>query len=153
MGRKLFSACAAVILASASAASAQVAVLTGRWVNAAPQLGGLSALDITLRTRSPTSPVVVETFAQCSPKPCDWGLSEATGYSQSINGAPIPGAFALSVAYQQPGAQRLLILTQLPGDQLQYQLFTNYPRSATLGYVITGVLRRDTTPLKMAPAH
>jgi hypothetical protein len=143
----------AIAAALATAAPAQVAVLTGKWVNVAPQFGGLTELDITLRTRSPTSPVVVETFAQCSPKPCDWGLSEATGYSQSINGAPVLGAFSLSVTYQQPSAQRLLILTQMPGDQLQYQLYTSYPRSAGLGYVITGMLRRDTTPLHMAPAH
>jgi len=133
-----------IAAALATTAPAQEAVLAGKWVNVAPQLGGLAELDITLRTRSPTSPVVVETFAQCSPKPCDWGLSEAIGYSQSINGAPVPGAFALSVTYQQPSAQRLLILTQMPGDQLQYQLYTNYPRSAALGYMITGVLRRDT---------
>jgi|LakMenEpi03Aug12_release.lakeMendotaPanAssembly.Ray.scaffolds.fasta_scaffold413083_1 hypothetical protein len=146
-------AAGAIAATLATAAPAQVAVLAGKWVNVAPQLGGLAALDITLRTRTPTSPVVVETFAQCSPKPCDWGLSEATGYNQSINGAPVLGAFALSVTYQQPSAQRLLILTQMPGDQLQYQLYTSYPRSAALGYVITGVLRRDTTPLHMAPAH
>jgi hypothetical protein len=135
----------ALIIAAVAALSVSPAMaagygeFTGDWRN---EDGSTSSIT-RVRVTPAGGGLNVRVWGQCTPSDCDWGAEQAIAYSPSPGQNPVVRATDLTVAFNPGFAQTILHLKDLPGDRLQYTLFTRFTDgSGRNPYTTSGTLRK-----------
>jgi hypothetical protein len=112
---------------------------TGRWQNE-----NRSTSDITrLRINAGPGGLSVRAWGQCHPVDCDWGVVNSVEYSYSPAANPVLSATEIIAIFNPGFAQKILILTDRPGDRLSYAIYTRYTDgSRRKPFVTRGTLRK-----------
>lgn len=139
---------AVAAMSTSTAMAAGYGEFTGNWRN---QDTGTSS--ITRVTVTPSGPnLSVRVWGQCAPTDCDWGTQQAVAYSSNPSQNPITKATDLTVTFNSGFSQTLLHLRDLPGDNLQYTLFTQFmDSSGRRPYTSSGTLRKQFGPFPGLP--
>jgi hypothetical protein len=135
----------ALIIAAVAAMSVSPAMaagygeFSGDWRNEDASTSSITRVRVTAAGGG----LNVRVWGQCSPSDCDWGSEQAVAYSPSPGQNPATRATDLTVTFNPGFAQTILHLRDLPGDRLQYTIFTRFTDgSGRNPYTTSGTLRK-----------
>ena len=112
---------------------------TGNWRNDNPSTNDITRLRINVGGGG----LKVRAWGQCHPVDCDWGTVSSVEYSYSPAANPASSATDVVATFNPGFAQKILILTDRPGDRLSYAIFTRYTDgSGRRPFVTRGTMRK-----------
>ena len=130
---------AVAALSAGPAMAAGYGEFTGDWRN---DDSGTSNIT-RVRVAASGGGLNVRVWGQCTPSDCDWGAEQAIAYSPNPGQNPITRATDLTVTFNPGFAQTILHLRDLPGDRLQYTVFTRFTDGSSRNpYTSSGTLRK-----------
>jgi hypothetical protein len=126
------------LLIPSAPALAGIDDFVGQWVNVDRDTSGITRIEVTRRGPG----LDVHVFGQCEPRDCDWGTVRGNLYSPSADSNPFRDANAVSATFNAGFAQKLIVLYEVAGDRLNFEVYTNFTdRSRRADYVMQGRLR------------
>lgn len=115
-------ACAVVLAAICSTASASLGQFQGTWRNTDPNTSGVTALDI----RVLGSNMTLAAWGRCHPTDCDWGRVDTNAYGPNVSSNLYATADALSARFRTSFSETMVIVRSGGTDRVVAQVFTRF---------------------------
>lgn len=122
LGALSLAACAVVLVAICSTASASLVQFQGTWRNTDPNTSGVTALDI----RVLGSNMTVAAWGRCHPSDCSWGRVDTNAYGPNVSSDLYATADALSARFRTSFSETMVIVRPGGVDRVVAQVFTRF---------------------------
>jgi hypothetical protein len=99
------------------------AYYAGNWTNAHPA-GGIAQVRVQVQNQGRL--FLVHLWGQCTPSPCDWGMTGAKPFGGSVSSSPETDVASLQAAYDQGFAVKQVELRLLDPNTLSVQISTHF---------------------------
>jgi hypothetical protein len=118
----------------------EIADYLGNWVNANPQMGGITHIEVRDAGGKPT----VQMWGKCHPTDCDWGSVDATPFGSNVESRSV--IISLGATFKPNFAERQVTLHLIEKNVLRATVSTHFTdRSDRSDYEKTETFRRSTT--------